>query len=328
MVENKILNPKYVFSKIGLALFLYIIVSNVSVIVFNIAIQVIYYILSLNDLSAAKIFYNNFVISPSFSIILSSIAQYFLAVPTFYFTVKKLPTYRYSGNKMNVLDLVGTFTVIISCGYLGSIISSLIDTFLQSTFNITLENPVENILEGTPLWLIFIIVVLIGPIVEEFIFRGLIIDRIRPYGELAAILFSGIIFGVFHGNFSQFFYSAAVGIVLAYIYIRTMKLVYPAILHMLFNFSLGFLPLLIEKISLNTFNSFYGELLQLYYGMFVLVFTVVGIVYFAVSRKKLFVVRNLYDIPKGKRFSTCVFNGGMITFAVVCLAEFVINLFL
>ena len=71
--------------------------------------------------------------------------------------------------------------------------------------------------------------------VEELIFRKFLIDRTYRYGEWTAILTSGLMFGLSHGNLAQFFFTTLIGGLLAYIYIRTGKIWYTIALHMTLN---------------------------------------------------------------------------------------------
>ena len=70
----------------------------------------------------------------------------------------------------------------------------------------------------------FIIAVLIAPTAEELLFRKLLTERIVKYGELAAVLASGLFFGLFHGNLNQFSYAFLLGLFLGFIYVKTGKL--------------------------------------------------------------------------------------------------------
>ncbi len=69
--------------------------------------------------------------------------------------------------------------------------------------------------EGLSTWSIFVTMVVMAPICEEILFRKILIDRIRLYGDKAAILVSSVVFGLSHGNFYQFFYAFGIGLVLA-----------------------------------------------------------------------------------------------------------------
>lgn len=82
----------------------------------------------------------------------------------------------------------------------------------------------------------FVIAVLIAPTAEELLFRKLLTERIVKYGELAAVLASGLFFGLFHGNLNQFSYAFLLGLFLGFIYVKTGKLRYTIGLHMAINF--------------------------------------------------------------------------------------------
>ena len=98
------------------------------------------------------------------------------------------------------------------------------------------------------LWAVFLFMVILAPIFEEIFFRKVVIDRLRRYGDLPAIIISGLVFGLIHGNFSQFFYAALLGMVFGAIYVHTGKLGYTIFLHMLINFMGSFYTaLMMEK---------------------------------------------------------------------------------
>jgi len=65
-------------------------------------------------------------------------------------------------------------------------------------------------------------IVIIAPIVEELIFRGIIMSGFtRNYNAIFAILFSALLFALFHLNPWQFPAAFALGIILGWIRIRT-----------------------------------------------------------------------------------------------------------
>ena len=63
----------------------------------------------------------------------------------------------------------------------------------------------------------FSYVVIIAPIVEEFIYRGAILTALSPYGRGAAVLFSALAFGLMHGNIPQAASAFGTGLVYAII---------------------------------------------------------------------------------------------------------------
>ena len=87
--------------------------------------------------------------------------------------------------------------------------------------------------------------VIIAPLFEEFWFRGIVMESLRPYGNGFAIFVSGILFGMTHANFSQFFYATVIGICLGYIAVSTDSIVTTTIMHAMFNGISGLLLLFI-----------------------------------------------------------------------------------
>ena len=134
--------------------------------------------------------------------------------------------------------LISTF-VIQAGAYISALISDII--YLLIPMQSSAGNLVSNFISGVPLWLVFLVVVIIGPIFEELMFRRILIDRLSIYGNRLAIFVSAISFGLFHGNIEQCIYAAGFGIVLGAVYSKTRMLRYTIVLHMLTNF-LGTFP--------------------------------------------------------------------------------------
>lgn len=78
--------------------------------------------------------------------------------------------------------------------------------------------------------------VLISPLVEEIVFRGIIYNRIRRFYSIKkAVIFSALLFGAFHANLPQFIYGVCMGIIMAYCYERTRCFYAPLLFHMAAN---------------------------------------------------------------------------------------------
>jgi len=52
-----------------------------------------------------------------------------------------------------------------------------------------------------------------APVCEELIFRKMLVTRALKYGEGVAILLSGLVFGLFHGDLNQIYVCLWIGIV-------------------------------------------------------------------------------------------------------------------
>lgn len=77
---------------------------------------------------------------------------------------------------------------------------------------------------------------IIVPILEEYMFRGLIYKRIRRYAPASyAIVMSAVFFGVYHGNLVQSIYGTVCGLLLAWLYEKYGSMKAPILAHMLMN---------------------------------------------------------------------------------------------
>jgi membrane protease YdiL (CAAX protease family) len=74
-----------------------------------------------------------------------------------------------------------------------------------------------------------------APVMEELVFRRTVIPQLLPYGEKAALVMSALMFALFHSSVSQACYAFLLGLVFGYVYIRTGRLRYSMILHVLIN---------------------------------------------------------------------------------------------
>ena len=78
--------------------------------------------------------------------------------------------------------------------------------------------------------------VLISPILEEIFFRKLLIDRLKKYGERLAVVLSSVLFALSHATSQQLFYSFFFGIILSTLYVKTGRVRYTILLHIIVNF--------------------------------------------------------------------------------------------
>ncbi|BDR54146.1 hypothetical protein KIMH_02570 [Bombiscardovia apis] len=84
-----------------------------------------------------------------------------------------------------------------------------------------------------------------GPIVEEVVFRGAILQGLKRYGKVFAIVTSSLFFALLHGNISQSFFAFILGIVLGFIGCEY-SLVWPIALHIVSNIAATYLPNLLR----------------------------------------------------------------------------------
>jgi membrane protease YdiL (CAAX protease family) len=82
----------------------------------------------------------------------------------------------------------------------------------------------------------FIAVVIAAPVLEEWIFRGIILDGLlRRYSPLKSIIFSSLLFGLVHLNPWQFVGALLIGLFSGWVFYRTGKLFLSVLIHFVNN---------------------------------------------------------------------------------------------
>lgn len=85
-------------------------------------------------------------------------------------------------------------------------------------------------------WLAVISVVLLAPIMEELMMRGLVQKRLRVLmPEKAALFVAAVLFGVLHMNIIQGVYAFLLGLFLGWTYQKSKRLIVPILGHLAFN---------------------------------------------------------------------------------------------
>ena len=226
------------FSRVFLALFLYVVTSQV-------VATAIYTIAAI--LLSPEAYYA-FATNSIYTLLISSAVQYLIGFPIFILIT--LGMKNKSGTvkeKMRFKELMFLFFIGQTLMYIGNIIGNTINSVVGNYKGASPENPIETIVNETPLWLLFILVVIVGPIVEEIICRKIMIDKLSIFGDGVAILFSAVAFGMLHMNLYQFFYAAFLGVLLGYIYAKTRNVKYTIVIHMIVNFIGSIVALPVQK---------------------------------------------------------------------------------
>ena len=171
------------------------------------------------------------------------------------------------------------------------------------------ENPVDNMADY-PLALNLLLGCVIAPVCEEYLFRGLLLNRLRPYGERFAVWASALCFGLFHGNFSQFFYACAIGVLFAGVVLKTGRLRQAMLLHALINFvGTGLIPLL----------SGLGEAGNWLLTLLVLAAMFVGLAFLPAMRREFSPAPGWKGLTAGEAWRCFLANPGMLCFLALFL---------
>lgn len=81
----------------------------------------------------------------------------------------------------------------------------------------------------------YLMTILVAPFAEELIFRKLMLRPLRRFGDYSAVFLTALLFGLFHGNLTQFLYAFLGGIVLGFAVVWSGSVITSVILHMLIN---------------------------------------------------------------------------------------------
>ena len=135
-------------------------------------------------------------------VMFSSLANYVVGGGISYLIIRDMPVSRsVNSEKASVKMLFAGFLVCMSGLYIGNLIGLALMKAVSVMLGRPMVNPVAEILSSLSSWAIILVMVIMAPIFEEILFRKVLIDRVRVYGDKAAIVVSVFIFGLSHGNF-------------------------------------------------------------------------------------------------------------------------------
>lgn len=144
-------------------------------------------------------------------------------------------------------NAMGMFPAMYGLSFLVNLLTMLVSNLFRNTDLYKSFNTVNELRPDNMFCAVVLLVqlVVIAPLFEEFWFRGIVMQSLRPYGNGFAIFVSGLLFGLTHANFSQFFYASVLGICLGYIAVSTKSIITTTIMHAMFNGMSGIMLLLI-----------------------------------------------------------------------------------
>lgn len=95
---------------------------------------------------------------------------------------------------------------------------------------------ISQIQFDTPIWLGILSYGILAPLGEEVVFRGVVYGQLKKVMKVpAAIVLSGLAFGLFHGNLVQAVYATVIGVLLALVYELYGTLAAPMVFHSVAN---------------------------------------------------------------------------------------------
>lgn len=292
------LKPKEVFQRIGFSF-------AISFLVVNLVQLVIIAVLTVIESPLLQ--------SEWLTWVLIVISFYLIGFPLFCGMVKNLPNAsKQPPKKLKLIELVEYGCIAYTLTYVFNLLTLVITTAIEALKGSLVPNVGQELVSATAPVGLIICGVILSPIIEELLFRKILLDKIRGYGDKIAITVSAITFGLYHGNLSQAFYAAALGAVLAYVTLKTNRIRYAIILHIFINgMSAIILPAILGDGT---------QFIRIAVAMaFIFLILILGMVGFVRLIKKLDLKMGDYYIHPNHFFQTVFGNSGMISYFVMSL---------
>lgn len=241
------------------------------------------------------------------------------------------------------------FLFYIAIMPLMSLINAVSMLFVENTTTDTMQ----HVVSGHSFLISLILIALLPCILEESVYRGLFYNEYRKVAPVGGILLSAFLFGIMHGNWNQFSYAFAMGIIFALVIEATDSILSSMLLHFFINGSSVVLLFLMEvfeerfpeetaqalDVAGQMPKQTFGTVLRTFLPM-ALVGTVAAVVIYrqiAIKEGRLAVVRRLFTREKpegetcekatGKWTVQCrrLFSVPLVVAIVLLLALMVLN---
>lgn len=249
-----------------------------------------------------------------FSWAVTAVSVVGIGLPVLYLTLRKIPGPEHKEVvKLGFAKFVAIFFISVAAMYITNMIGTMVNMGIASLKGDNIVNPAYEAIKGSNFILTFVYGVMIAPVAEEILYRKLLLDKLRRFGDVPAALLTGFAFGFFHMNLSQFFYATTLGIIFAYVALKTNTIRYTIMLHIMINF-IG--------ISLTPFILKAKDNLTIVFliGVWVLIALPLGITFFILNIKNIHLDKAAEPFEKASYY---ILNPGTIAYSVICIAMMV-----
>ena len=299
------MNPRQVFSRVGFAYAAYLTISTASQL-----------------LAAALLQPFRARMGEDLWFVVCMLCMYPAAFLVFWLLMRRIPKDPAGRPDMPLRAgrFLGIFIICVGVMYAGNLLGQLISQMADRLTGQQSVNAVVELVMGMDTWAVFLAAVAAAPVMEELLFRKLLLDRVSVFGDRTAILLSGVVFGLAHGNFYQFFYAFGLGSIFAWVYLRTRRIRFSILLHVLINFCGSILPM--QLLHMMRDYPVIGAHLLLGQTMLMLAAAICGVILLICQRRDWILLPGSCPIPAGKWFGTVFANKGILVFFLVSLLFF------
>ncbi len=173
---------------------------------------------------------------PILAMAINDVSVYLPGLIVFPLVLRKMP----KGNpipvdRLSLWEFIQAAVFSFGVGYGCSLLSSLVISALERLTRQATTNVVDSFTASLPLWLTAVAFVLVAPILEELIFRRILLRRLLGLGDVSAVVLSALAFALFHANLYQTAYAFLLGLVFGAVVLLTGSIRDTILLHMLIN---------------------------------------------------------------------------------------------
>lgn len=276
------------------------------------------FVLALRLFGLLEAFYGNAAFQYAASAVFVTVGC--LGIPFSLMSCRKgSPSYRralpfnFPEDKSNAFYLVcAGFAFCLASNYLAVYFNALLGGIGIGT----VENEVVESVSGGDTFLNFLCAAVVAPLIEEFVFRGVIMQPLRRFGNVFAVVASALLFGLSHGGPSNVVFAFLCGVALGFVVIASKSLWVGIAVHFLNNFY--------AVASYELYNAFpsLGALPQLIMGAVIFALGA-GAVAALLIRRELKLPRVNTTLSRGKRIRAFFVNVPML----LALAYLVVGMF-
>lgn len=247
-----------------------------------------------------------------FQYILVLIPLHIIVGPLVYFFGRVKNNEKLEKKSISAVKLIGIIPIIYTTVFAGSMISTVLAMLLSDS---SAQN-IASLTTGDNDFFRILVIGITAPIIEELLFRKLLIDRLYKHSEIVAVIFSAVSFGLFHMNITQFFYATFIGIVLGIVYVKTGKIIYTIILHMVVNLGTSAVSATLLKL---------GDQYVAIWSAFIVLLGIAGVFLFIFIYRKSLKFTKHEDITNGQTAKAGFLNPVSIVLFVILFAFMVLS---
>lgn len=240
---------------------------------------------------------------------------YILDIPMIYYFIRnnKKKKYFVTKEKMNIGSFIGCFALM-------ALITAIIG-IVFFVFKLKIESNDNSILPDYPTLYVNMTLfstIIIAPIIEEMIFRGVIMNDLKEYGYKTAIIINSVLFGLAHTEIEKVIITIFLGIIFSYVAYRY-SLRYSVLLHMVWNLnsSMG---------SIFYYNKMPDEMIIWFVAVLSLALIVISI--FGIIKKKYIMIFSIFRLSIEDKKNMTLFLKNNAIFLIMILVIFLTNFYL